>query len=495
MNRTPVMRKCFLVGFKRMQVEQIKIQGENVEVSVRKLEPGEIDSEICFDTREEVLNLDRVARFEFMDTQESTLNARQDSIIPDKLKKETYDRAFGLFRRHWPRSRPKMPSEIGDWTHVDNLFHTSAQFYYSQLMDREITTVLFSMMPSGGADIILYNLAITLELEVLIGQQMYFADKFWITRTIEDWGVFETTSGEGVSLKPPRLEVPFYMSRGEKFENPAYVVRVLLTESIKLCIKCLALQFLWNIEAIKRCIYRISLHCELYRFSGKPNRLQEEVVDLEEPFIYFPLHLTPEMTTDTLGGYFGDQLLALESLSATVPQGVLIYAKENPLQGRIMRSSSFFARVRRLGNVRYVASNVPSFEMIRNSLCVATITGTAGWEAALLEKGVIVFGLAWYNQLPNIIPWSGPQSVQQAINYQHDKRAFERAFSAISGKLYSGVLDDDYAEANPDYDEANEARKVAAAIVSVLREREPPVRCLNRSDRDGAANYLSEVSE
>lgn len=192
-------------------------------------------------------------------------------------------------------------------------------------------------------------------------------------------------------------------------------------------------------------------------------------VDLDLPFVYFPLHLQPEMTTDTWGLDYGDQLLAIEELAATLPEGMLIYAKENPVQTRFMREDSFYRRLRMIPNLRYVSPEVPSFELIRRSRCVATISGTAGWEAALMGKGAIYFGVAWYSSLPGVFRWQGPETLQQALAHRHDRAAFEAAFDALSRKLYPGVVDPAYEEIVPDFDRQAAARDVAASLASVVR--------------------------
>src|SRR5690606_32290981 len=47
-----------------------------------------------------------------------------------------------------------------------------------------------------------------------------------------------------------------------------------------------------------------------------------------QKFVYFPLHLQPEMTTSALGGIFEDQIFALSCLSSKIPVDWCILVKE-----------------------------------------------------------------------------------------------------------------------------------------------------------------------
>ena len=53
---------------------------------------------------------------------------------------------------------------------------------------------------------------------------------------------------------------------------------------------------------------------------------------LNKKFIYVPLHLQPELSTSPLGDIFVDQILMIETLSASLPPGWIIYVREHPLQ-------------------------------------------------------------------------------------------------------------------------------------------------------------------
>ena len=130
--------------------------------------------------------------------------------------------------------------------------------------------------------------------------------------------------------------------------------------------------------------------------------------------------------------------------------------------------------MRAIPNLRYVSYEVPSFDLIRKSAFVATIAGTAGWEAALLGKGVIHFGVAWYSSLPGVFKWMGQETgahtVEKALTYQGDRAALVASFTNISKKMYTGVVDPAFADIIPNFDEVAEARAAAASIARVLRE-------------------------
>lgn len=125
--------------------------------------------------------------------------------------------------------------------------------------------------------------------------------------------------------------------------------------------------------------------------------------DFDCPYIYVPLHYQPERSTSPEGGVFPNQLLMVELLSTCAPEGWSIYVKENPLQfqavaatGECSRTIDFYDDLAALPNVTIVPISTSSFELIDNSMAVATVTGTAGWEAVLRGKPTLIFGHAWY---------------------------------------------------------------------------------------------------
>lgn len=110
-----------------------------------------------------------------------------------------------------------------------------------------------------------------------------------------------------------------------------------------------------------------------------------------ERFILFPLHHQPETSIDVYGSLNSDQLYLIETLSRLLPSTHKLWVKEHRA-GISDRSLGWYRRIKSLPNVRLVGPYEDMFSMMRRADIVVTITGTAGFEAALL--GVPSLGLA-----------------------------------------------------------------------------------------------------
>lgn len=115
--------------------------------------------------------------------------------------------------------------------------------------------------------------------------------------------------------------------------------------------------------------------------------------DLTVPFVYFPLHYQPEASTVPLGGAYADQILAARMLNAALPEGVLLYIKEHPrASGWLTRSPENYREFLALKKVRFIKKKADTFALREQCQAVATITGSAGFEALFRGKPVFLFG-------------------------------------------------------------------------------------------------------
>lgn len=144
-----------------------------------------------------------------------------------------------------------------------------------------------------------------------------------------------------------------------------------------------------------------------YKFNKYKKRLAKEYSNLvvkpnyQNKFVYVPLHLQPECSTNPMGGVFDDQILMVKILASALPPDWLIYVKENPVQWTWSRSEvgrypGYYQELVKLDRVFLVPIETSTFELIKNCQAVATVASTAGWEALARNKPSLVFGYVWY---------------------------------------------------------------------------------------------------
>ena len=139
-------------------------------------------------------------------------------------------------------------------------------------------------------------------------------------------------------------------------------------------------------------------------------------IDLNARFIYFPLHMQPEMTTSPQAGWFTWQYLMIELLSSCLPKDVWIYVKENPKQTFCGRGTNYAQRLQHIANVKLLSSEVNTYELMDHCIAVATATGTALWESVFRGKPAIMFGSFITQYMPGVIKVENEKECKIAIN-------------------------------------------------------------------------------
>lgn len=118
----------------------------------------------------------------------------------------------------------------------------------------------------------------------------------------------------------------------------------------------------------------------------------------KEKFIAYFLQYTPESSINGLCPYFVDQKRAIEALLFSLPKHTKLVVKEHP--GMVgIRPVEFYDDLKSHLSLHLLSPEVPSQLVIQESLVVATVTGTVGLEAFLLDKPCIQFGPNFFAHL------------------------------------------------------------------------------------------------
>ena len=148
--------------------------------------------------------------------------------------------------------------------------------------------------------------------------------------------------------------------------------------------------------------YEHTMDSMKFYFRYKKCRKYYEKADLDKKFIYFPLHLQPEASTIVCARKYEKQLYFIDSIAKSIPADTVIYLKEHPsLLGS--REESFYEALKEYPNVKCIEPWEDSLKLIDKAECVVTLTGSAGQEAMMLGKPVIIGGNVMYQNAPGVI--------------------------------------------------------------------------------------------
>lgn len=177
------------------------------------------------------------------------------------------------------------------------------------------------------------------------------------------------------------------------------------------------------------------------------NAISEEA-PLDVPYVAFFLHYQPEENTCPNAGMFANQYLCILSLLRNLPDNVMIYVKEHPhqfmshMQGQTKRIKEFYDDLAAIPRVKLINFSMDSFSLMANAMAVATVAGTAGWEAAVKGKPVIVYGMSWYERMKGVMRVTDDESAKHVYefiqNYKFDNQAVLAYLYTFAQKSYTG---------------------------------------------------------
>ena len=142
----------------------------------------------------------------------------------------------------------------------------------------------------------------------------------------------------------------------------------------------------------------------------------EKKINLNEKFLFFPLHMQPERNVDIVAPFYANQLEVISNISKALPVGHKLYVKEHhSMNLRHWRNISYYKEIIDLPNVKLIHPSVSPKTLLEKCKMVITISGTAGFEAALYKKPCIVFADVIYSSLPSVHRLKSLEELPSAI--------------------------------------------------------------------------------
>lgn len=157
------------------------------------------------------------------------------------------------------------------------------------------------------------------------------------------------------------------------------------------------------IKAVGIVYKRWSYARPIWKRTLKLNSYYESIAKMPvegEKYIYFALHYQPEASSNPQGGNYFDQRIPVRILSECVPDDVKIYVKSHPEQLAPFRSREYYDELAAMRNVRIIKLGCSTYDLIKNSIAVSSLTGTVCWESQFYNIPAIIFGHSQKNVTP-----------------------------------------------------------------------------------------------
>lgn len=374
------------------------------------------------------------------------------------------------FKQHMVREKL---FELDDSYEIQNIIFKFIYYFKSIFESEKIDAVLFSDVPHGAYDLLIYKIAKRMKIRTLFCMPSFWPGKTFIYENLEEIGRLKNLSEEKINIAEDFHKTLPYMKKPTL--KASFKKKTSILWNFSEVVKEKKADFTRNQILYGNLKYYIGIHLQRWlKRSIANNQYRKLYRDMfidtiheGEKFVYFPLHLQPEMTTDTLGKIYFDQILAIEQLRKIIPKDWMIYVKENPKQTSYMRGKRFFSRLKSVPNVRLLGKDIDTYSIMEKCQFVSTITGTAGWEAITGGKHTLIFGLAWYKNFPGVTIYRDDITIEEILSKNIEHNKIEQYACALVKEAYNFYVND-YHRAYSKFDDNENMENLKEALIEVL---------------------------
>lgn len=312
----------------------------------------------------------------------------------------------------------------------DFIFDLATQ-WYNTLLNYKIDTVIYSVTPHRGFDFIIYLVAKYLGIDTLMFRPSFEPSFIYGLEDILGEPLKIDNSNISGFDRNKLLDKCKKFQEDQKF-TPDYMINQQKTNNLKTRLSKLTskirpsriLKTDLNANKYRHIDYYglfpknidtayVDSVVSLKSIQALKKACYDEVRELPENpaenYLLFALHYQPEETTVPTAGRFYNQLSVIKQLAQQLPNGWKLLVKEHTSQfhpkmdGYKGRYKEFYSRVAQFENVVLIDPGIHSRQLLKKVKAVVTLTGTIGIESLLCGVPVILFGNAWYRNIPGVI--------------------------------------------------------------------------------------------
>ena len=196
----------------------------------------------------------------------------------------------------------------------------------------------------------------------------------------------------------------------------------------------------------------------------------ERLEDLHGKIAYFPMHVQPESSIDVMGSFFSDQLKLIKDISRALPANTTLAIKEHP-NFLDMNNYSFAQKMKRIPNVKLIKYDIPTFDILRRSDIVFTVSGTTAYQAGLQGIPAVIFSPMFFEGLSSVHSCTNICELRVLVyklltNFTRDYEADCQFMEKLMKNSYDAIWDS--AVRSPHVLEPENVKKLQNAFLNVI---------------------------
>ena len=395
-----------------------------------------IDAEVLLSSSRQT-GLDEKSVVERASKIESTLPRNYNSVV---MSNRHLGRGYSQGGFYHPRSRYSVET---DYLKVLHAYSETFEFWENQFTDLEVDLVVNGTVEAA---VIAKKLGIafrTIASSRYKNLHYWAANEFYedarLAPAFEAAQAIESDVSSDIDVEPYFAHMVNRAGFVEKGSS--------LTAMLQNIVLQVARHAYWRLRRYEkaRSYYLSSEIAYYYRVWSHFRRLQRMSAPLEslkgKQFVFFPLHLEPEIALQGLSPEYFFQLTTIAAISRDLPAGVYLAVKET-YAGVGRRPDNFYDQIKELKNVVLLDTLEFGVDIVRQAAAVVTINGTAGLEAALEGKPAIVFGLHNnYACLPHVHVASDIHDLRPLLRHCLGERNNTQQFQTAARRYLEVVID------------------------------------------------------
>jgi hypothetical protein len=237
-----------------------------------------------------------------------------------------------------------------------------------------------------------------------------------------------------------------------KNERPYYLIPFLNKKKLRSLLSSIKSYLKTNISELlnsKDDNLKYEIHSQYYKEALMRNfnvyfHKYDDIKDLKDKeIILYPLHFEPEASLLYLSEFYSNQIALIENISKCLGHNQVLIVKEHPAQAGMLVTRNYRELRKNISNIYYLPHTIISYDIIKISKLIVTLTSHLGWEALILDKPVFLLGKMFYYSYPKINKFEGFDDLRQKIKNNDflypDEKTLVKFIAQLLDYSYKGM--------------------------------------------------------